>query len=423
MACPGAARRRGYAGFAVGALTVAVLLFAAAPADAGLLRNAPGVGAAGLAHRSLSKNLVGGLTGALDRAFRGALSDDSQEVDAALGDAKHAIGKTARDMIPGAWLFDTVGKRLKTAVENVREFLGDTRAALDPFGQAEAEVLDGDPLSRPELPPPTSQGGDAWDAVMNERTAPAVRTDGDAWDEVMNERAGAAPRAGRGDEARRGRQRGHGGGDAWDEVMNEQTGADTRVDGSDGARLGPGAGAAGDAWDEVMNERAVLGQRAGGENPMGGNARDATIDERAEANPERRVGGDGTADQTEERRAPPPHDIDPSSRSYSCEETGPLVEKALKEIEDRGKGGSTVTTYCASANVGRATLWGMLQCLNDPNLGSDVGASAADVSGARRALRENVSRLRQHIAQSLEGVRALSDGDGGCGCWSEICAN
>lgn len=390
MACPEAAWRRGCAAFAVGALAVAVLLFAAAPADAGLLRNAPGGGAAGLAHRSLSKNLVGGLTGALDRAFRGALSDDSQEVDAALGDAKHAIGKTARDMIPGAWLFDTVGKRLKTAVENVRGFLGDTRAALDPFGQAEAEVLDSGPLPRPELPSPAPQVGDAWDAVMNERNAPVARTDDDAWDEVMNERVGAAPRAGRDDEARRGDN------------------ADT---------------AGSDAWDAVMNERAVPGPQAGGENPTSGDARDAAINERTEANPERRrVGGDGTGERAEERRAPP-HDVDPLLRSYSCEETGPLVEKALKEIGNRGKSGSIVTTYCASANVGRATLWGMLQCLNDPNLGSDVGASTADVSGARRALRENISSLRQHIAQSLEGVRALSDGDGECGCWSEICAN
>lgn len=414
MACPEAARRRGCAAFAVGALAVAVLLFAAVPADAGLLRNAPGVGAAGLAHRSLIKNVVGGLTGAFDRAYRGALADDLQEVDAALGDAKHAIGKTARDMIPGAWLFDTVGKRLKTAVESVRRFLGDNRAALDPFGQAEAEVLDGDPLSRPELPPPASQGRDAWDAVLSERTAPAARTDGGAWDEVMSERAGAT-------KARRGANAGAAGSDAWDEVMSERTGADARADGSGG---GVGAGAAGGAWDAVMNERAVPGPQAGGENPTSGDARDAAIDERAEANPERRrAGGDGTGERAEERRAPPPRDTDPSSRSYSCKETEPLVEKALKEIANRGKSGSMVTTYCASANVGRATLWGMLQCLNDPNLGSDVGASAAEVSGARRVLRENISSLRQHIAQSLEGVRELSDGDGGCGCWSEICAN
>ncbi len=438
-----AAFRGGLIACAIGAPVLAALLFAAAPADAGLLRNAPGVGPVALAHRSLNKNLVGGLSGALDRAFRGAVSDDSGEVDAAFDDAMHAVGKTARDMIPGAWLFDSMGKRLKTAAENVRRFFGDARAALDPFGQAEAEVLDGGPLARPEIRPPSEAGGDDWDELMNEWAGATPRSGrgserqaendvsaggGDAWAEVMNERAGAAAPTGGGGTGR------SAGGDAWAEVMNERAGAAASTDGG-----GAGRSAGRDAWAEVMNERAEAATPTGdgAEQPVesdvrvGNGAREEAGNEGAEADrnlraPEGRSDRETVplAQRAEERRAPPPpRDVDPPSGSYSCEETGPLVEKAIKEARDRGTQGSTVTTYCAMANVQRAALWGMLQCLNDPNLGSSVGASATDRAGARRALRGEISKVRQFIAQTIEGVRALSDGDGACECWSRICAD
>ena len=437
-----AAFRGGLIACAIGAPVLAALLFAAAPADAGLLRNAPGVGPVALAHRSLNKNLVGGLSGALDRAFRGAVSDDSGEVDAAFDDAMHAVGKTARDMIPGAWLFDSMGKRLKTAAENVRRFFGDARAALDPFGQAEAEVLDGGPLARPEIRPPSEDGGDDWDESMNEWAGATPRSGGgserqaendvsagggDAWAEVMNERAGAAAPTGGG-----GAGRSAGGGDAWAEVMNERAGTAASTGGGDAGRS-----AGRDAWAEVMNERAGAATPTGGgsDQPMesdvraGNGAREEVGNEGAEA--DRSTGSAGRSDRetaplaqrAEERRAPPPLDVDPPSGSYSCEEVEPLMEKAIKEARDRGTSGSMVTNYCALANVYRATIWGSLQCLNDPNLGSGVGASAADRAGARRALQENISKLRQALAQALDGVRTLSDGDGACECWSRICAD
>ena len=421
-----AAFRCGAVACAIGAPVMAALLFAAAPAGAGLLRNAPGVGSVALAHRSLKENLVGGLTGALDRAFRGAVSDDSEEVDAAFDDALHAVGKTARDMIPGAWLLDKVGKRVKTAAENIRGLFGDARAALDPFGQAEAEVLDGDSLARPAVrPPPRQRAG--------ETARQAGRSTGnDAWAEVMNERDGAAASTGGGGTAR------SAGGDAWAEVMNERPGAGASTGGGGAARSVGGA-----AWAEAMNERAEAATPTGGgsERPVesdvraGNGAREEAGNESGGGGPELRSAGrpdrqaDALAQRAEERRGAPPRDLDPPSGTLSCEETGPLVEKAITEARDRGTRGDrglapgAVTIHCAMANVQRAALWGMIQCSNDPNLGASVGASAADRAGARRALRGEISKVRQGIAAHLESVRLLSDGDGACECWSRICAD
>ena len=94
----------------------------------------------------------------------------------------------------------------------------------------------------------------------------------------------------------------------------------------------------------------------------------------------------------------------------------------MKEAEDRGMQGAGMSIkYCAAANIQRAMIWGWLQCLNDPNLGS--GTSAADRAGARRATRENISNFRQAVAQNLDGVRQLTGGSGTCECWSRICAD
>ena len=141
---PGSRRRRGAVALSV---ALAVCL-AAAPSGAGLLRNAVGAYPAGLAADSTDRNLVGGLTDALDRAMRGALSDDPAEADAAFDDAKRAVGKTARDMIPGAALLDLFDKRLQTARTRIRSFLGDSRAALA-LDRARDEDLFGDLLTVP----------------------------------------------------------------------------------------------------------------------------------------------------------------------------------------------------------------------------------------------------------------------------------
>ena len=135
---------------AVAFFAVASVFFAAAPCGAGLLGNAVGAWPAGLAANSLSKNLVGGLSGALDRALSGALSDDPDEAEAAFDDAKYAVGKTARDMIPGAALLDRVGERLQTAKRRIGDFLGSSRAALGPAA-AGADMLGADPLPKANL--------------------------------------------------------------------------------------------------------------------------------------------------------------------------------------------------------------------------------------------------------------------------------
>ena len=480
-----AALRCGLVACAIGGPVLATMLFAAAPAGAGLLRNAPGVGAVALAHRSLNENLVGGLTGAFKKSVEGFFSDDSGEVEAAWDDAAHAVGKTARDMIPGAWLLDRVGKRVKTAAENIRGFFGDARAALDPAGQAEAEVLDGDSLARPAVRPPPRQragetarqagrstGNDAWTEVMNERAPAPVDGDGAQrptsgvpGGESMNERAGEAPRSGGGSQ----RQAGNdvsAGGDDWNALMNEWAEADPPGGGGSQRQAGNDISTGGDAWAEVMNERPGAGAPDGGggaDRSTGGDVRAEAMNERAEAatptgggserpvesdvragndareemgnepvvadrnsgsagRPDRQA--DALAQRAEERRAAPPRDVDPPSGSWSCEEAGSLAEKAIKEAKDRGTQGSgTAIQYCAAANIQRAVLWAFIQCLSDPDLGLGAGASAADRAGARRALRENISNHRRSIAQNLDGVRTLTGRDGACECWSRICAD
>lgn len=144
-----AVRRRAVCRRRRGAVALSVALaacLAAAPSGAALLRNAVGAYPAGLAADSTDRNLVGGLTDALDRAMRGALSDDPGEAAAAFDDAKRAVGKTARDMIPGAALLDLFGKRLRTARTRIRSFLGDSRAALA-LDRARDEELFGDLLT------------------------------------------------------------------------------------------------------------------------------------------------------------------------------------------------------------------------------------------------------------------------------------
>ena len=188
---------------AVAFLALASVFFAAAPCGAGLLGNAVGAWPAGLAANSLNENLVGGLSGALDRALSGALSDDPDEAEAAFDDAKYAVGKTARDMIPGAALLDLFGERLQTAKRRIGGFLGSARAALGPAA-AGADILGADALPkanlRAALPAQPPGGTDAAAGDSPDPWSAAATSDpwsagapADPWANILADGAGTDP--------------------------------------------------------------------------------------------------------------------------------------------------------------------------------------------------------------------------------------
>lgn len=93
-----------------------------------------------------------------------------------------------------------------------------------------------------------------------------------------------------------------------------------------------------------------------------------------------------------------------------------LSMQAIKESEAKAKrlGGGIAIAHCARANIGRAAIWLMSQCLE-----KDQSMDSMQ----RRQYTETIEDYRKEVKISVDAYSTLVDGSDVCSCWSKYCAD
>ena len=107
--------------------------------------------------------------------------------------------------------------------------------------------------------------------------------------------------------------------------------------------------------------------------------------------------------------------IGPATAGPYCDRVGQKVMVAIDEASKRSsaQGASAATSVCAAVNIARATVYGAIKCLDDPDF------SVAE----KAAIRAQLAASRRNVQQNLEVFSNVSSTGAKCPCWSEACSD